>query len=287
MLKSLYRQIVGESWHIGFVDNSLQEVMEGGELRMDYLKHNYRDRWFADPFIVDVTANEIVLLAEEYILEDRKARIAELTVEKASHRLKGRKTVVERQQHISFPQVIRKMDGYDDELLIMPENSRSMELNVYDKNGIKKGTLLSGQISDAVYTRVFGDERIFSTQDDYLNGNKLDVWKKEVNSYVLEEQVAFADNTARNAGDFFEYDGDIYRPAQICNHIYGEGICIQKVIRAKDRFSFEDYMRIYPPRPYVGIHTWNMCRGQIVTDVHEVRHHIISRQLFLWRNRKR
>lgn len=45
--------------------------------------------------------------------------------------------------------------------------------------------------------------------------------------------VSFQSNVARNAGDAFYIDEQMYRPAQDCNKCYGNGIEIQKVNKEK------------------------------------------------------
>ena len=53
-------------WNIGFVENTLDGVINGEPLKIKWLNHECKDRWFADPFILDVTDDKIYVLVEEY-----------------------------------------------------------------------------------------------------------------------------------------------------------------------------------------------------------------------------
>ena len=53
-------------YEIGFLDNTVDDIINGRPLNMKLMKHNFKDRWFADPFILEVTENTIELLVEEY-----------------------------------------------------------------------------------------------------------------------------------------------------------------------------------------------------------------------------
>ncbi len=43
-----------QKYNIGFIDGDLQSVIEGDAIKVNWMKHHYNDRWFADPFILDV-----------------------------------------------------------------------------------------------------------------------------------------------------------------------------------------------------------------------------------------
>ena len=74
----------------------------------------------------------------------------------------------------------------------------------------------------------------------------------------LAEEVVFVfdECIARNAGDFFEADGKIYRPAQECNRWYGNALSIQQYENKK----FTEIRRI------PGIHTINSYQGVTIVD---------------------
>ena len=65
--KILLDYIKATKYNIGFVDGDLQSVIDGKPLKVNWLEHSYTDRWFADPFILDVTDREIMVLVEDQI----------------------------------------------------------------------------------------------------------------------------------------------------------------------------------------------------------------------------
>lgn len=73
-----------------------------------------------------------------------------------------------------------------------------------------------------------------------------------------------------------------YRPAQICDHRYGEGIELQEVVIKDDKIvGFKPIKRILPTckRWYLGIHTFNISPDDsnlIVIDGHGYRYPLIG-----------
>ena len=79
-LKSLFRRLTRTSWHLGFVNGGLPSVFSSDPLSVSWVKSPYKDRWFADPFILDVTDEKYIVLAEEVRYEHPKGRIVRLTI---------------------------------------------------------------------------------------------------------------------------------------------------------------------------------------------------------------
>ena len=59
------RKIWVKSWTIGFVQGGLKSIIEDASINIQWVKQPI-DRWFADPFILDVTDSEIILLVEDF-----------------------------------------------------------------------------------------------------------------------------------------------------------------------------------------------------------------------------
>lgn len=269
-VKELIRGLTPETWNIGFVQNELADIVQGEPLKVKWLKHACKKRWFADPFILDVTEDEIHLLVEEFYKPISRGRISRLIINKQSLELKQLDVVLELPTHLSFPAIIRK----DGKIYIYPENGESGELNVYQYNPgnnvcVKVKSVLQEAVADAVMARVDGNDYLFCTKQPNPNGNVLTVYvKDETGKCVDKENYSFNENIARMAGDFFEYQGELYRPAQECNVQYGHAVSLQKLTHDNGRFAFEEIRRLYSAHPTlnVGMHTFNMYKGVIVTD---------------------
>ena len=98
-----------QNWNIGFCEQLTENFLRYKTLnKIKWLKHPYTDRWFADPFILDVTENEIVVLVEECHIENPKGIISELIVDRRSMRLKKRYELLSLETHLSYPIIIQE-----------------------------------------------------------------------------------------------------------------------------------------------------------------------------------
>lgn len=270
MIKEFVRSFSGEVWNIGFVQNNLKGILRGEQLIVKWLKHNFKDRWFADPFILDVTDDEIHVLVEEFYEPIQRGRIARLIIDKDTCVLKRNDLVLELPTHLSFPAIIRK----NGKIYIYPENGESGELNLYQYNPetnecTKIKRLLSEPVADAVIRSIDGVDFLFCTKQPCPNGNVLSVFQKDVmGTFVQTDDYPFEECVARMAGNFFEFEGKLYRPTQECNVQYGHAVTLQEVTRENGKFAFREVRRMYSVHPTltVGMHTFNMYKDIIVTD---------------------
>ena len=53
--------LLSDMWNIGFVTEDIADVVKSDKLHIHWLKHNYTDRWFADPFLLEVTEKQIIV----------------------------------------------------------------------------------------------------------------------------------------------------------------------------------------------------------------------------------
>lgn len=270
MIKDIIKSISDERWNIGFIQNDFEGILQGEQLQVKWLKHGFKQSWFADPFILDVSEDEIHVLVEEYYKPNRRGRISRLTIDKNEFELKQKDVVLELPTHLSFPAILRKEDG----IFIYPENGESGELNLYqyfpETNHCDKcKTLVGESVADAIITSLNGIEVLFCTKQPDPNGNVLYMYNKDSSGHFVEiTNYVFEENIARMAGDFIEYDGRLYRPTQECNVQYGHAVTLQEVTRMGDQLHFNEIRRMYSAHPKlnVGMHTFNMYKGVIVTD---------------------
>lgn len=273
---SLYQQIVQVAWNIAFIKEGLDDILKGCPLHFHFMSHSFTDRWFADPFILSVDNKHVVLLAEEYSLNEHKGNIVRLVVNRKDYALDDRQMILCHSSHVSFPQIVRNGNDFQ----ILPENTSEGNVSLFDSSGKRVSVLLPFPLHDALLTSLFGKPQIWGTPNHNMSGNELEVYEKMPTSYQLVQKIQFTDNIARNAGDFFRVGNSIYRPGQICNKLYGEGVCLQRVEQNAGGLHFREVRRILPPSPYVGLHTFNAYHGVVVTDVHSIRQTAFSRMMF-------
>ena len=264
----LSRYVNEQHWTLGFIEQPLKDIIEGKPYEISYVKGMPRDRWFADPFILNYDENSIQVLVEELCYKLRRGRIAKLIIDRHTYRLLGYKIILDLPTHLSFPFIQRK----DGKIFISPENSASGSWNKYEYNPgtdslTKVKTIVNLPLTDAVSTELFGEELISATRLPNPNGNILTTYSKDGE---LKQSITFPSNLARNAGTWFCVDNKVYRPAQDCNLGYGKAVILQEVINNEGNFSFVDVRRIESTHPKftTGCHTFNNYKGLTIIDVH-------------------
>lgn len=283
MVKEIYRKFLREKWNIGFVTNDIESVLRGDHLNIEWLNHSFSDRWFADPFILEVTDDKIYLLVEEFYYPINKGRISKIIINRHNYTIEDLSTVLELETHLSFPAILRENGN----IYIYPENSASGKLIIYKYNLIDNScdvidNLSNEALTDAICVDYKDSKYIFSTKLPYPNNNILYIYKKEntSNRFVYNHLIRFKECIARNAGDFFLFKQEIYRPAQTCTYRYGYSICIQKIICKNDKFEFLDIRHIYPEDRYLGTHTFNLYKSIIVIDAKSYVYPYVAKCLY-------
>lgn len=289
-LQKIYREIILHTWQIGFTEDPMESIVNGKLKNIRYVKHHYKNRWWADPFILDYNDQEVFLLAEDFCDEDKKGKISKLVIDRVTMELKSVKIILELDSHLSFPAILKR-DG--NKVLIYPENSGGKGLLLYEYDTVtdccKEIKVLSKEkLTDAIITNYFGKQEIISTSGVNANGKILDIYDydEQKDSFSLATTIEFQENIARNAGDLFDFNGHLYRFAQVCNHTYGEALSLQMISKKDDDYTATEVNRILPPKGWgnIGIHTFNTYRNLHVIDVKTFLHPWIAVPLFWLRN---
>ena len=274
------KQLIRPRWRIGIVENSLEGIVNGEELRVQWPANPFDDRWFADPFVLSVNGNEVTLLVEDYRYKDEVGRISRVIVDMERNSIVSCKTILEG-GHFSFPAIMR----YEGKVYFYPEQSRQGKLELFEYCPKTETCEYVETISDEPLTdAIIYKGVVFSTRLPEPNGKTLKMfkWPSAVQEFKHEtrnsalgsaafevvtekeletrnsklETFSFSECIARNAGDFFECGGKVYRPAQECNRWYGNALSIQLY----ENGEFKEVRRI--PR----WHTLNSYQGVTVVD---------------------
>lgn len=268
-LRSYIKSFTSSRWDIGIITTSLSDIMNGSDITVRWIKHNFKDSWFADPFILDVDDKKIVLLVEEFYKPINRGRLARIEVDAVSYEIITKDVILELDTHLSFPFFERAADI----IYVYPENSESGKWAryVYDdekRKCVKDNVVIARPLADAVLTYFFGEPLVFSTSMPNPNGNQLEIYAKTTSGFELCKTINFKENVARMSGAFFKYGGRIYRPTQECNVQYGHAVTIQEVLKYEDGFMFKEVRRLYSvhPKYQVGMHTFNVHNNLIATD---------------------
>lgn len=271
-IKHFVKRLTPECWNIGIIDNTLDSILNGEEITVRWMKHNCKNSWFADPFILKVTSDEIIVLCEEYYRPKERGRISRLAIDRYTMELKQLDVILDLDTHLSFPIIERK----DSEVFIYPENGEAGKLTQYKYNDEEKickpVSIISDEaLADSAKLSYEGENYLFCTPMENPNGSLLKIykWNEEEGKYSsMFQRELFPENIARMSGDFFKHDDQLYRPAQECNTQYGHAVSLQKANLVDGKWRFEEVRRLYSTHPYLrtGMHTFNMYDGFIITD---------------------
>ena len=268
LIAKVIHLIYDHHWSLGFIEGHVDSIVEGEPFEIHYVEGMPRDRWFADPFILDYDGQTIQLLVEEFCYKIGRGRIARLSIDRSSYRLLSYKIILDLpSQHLSFPFIERK----NGKVYVCPESSASCSWSRYEydieSDQLNKIKVIAQEpLTDAIATDLFGDELIFATHIPTHNGNVLTVYNADGEKM---EDIEFPSNVARNAGDWFKVGERVYRPAQDCNNGYGRAVIIQEVTREGGVFCFRDVRRIESSNPQytTGCHTFNNYKDLSGVDV--------------------
>ncbi|MBQ0024585.1 MAG: hypothetical protein KBT00_02520 [Bacteroidales bacterium] len=265
------------SWHLGFVEGGLNGIFLNSSLKVNWVYSPYKDRWFADPFILDVTDSKIYVLVEEFVHKTQIGRIAKLTIDKNRMAIEKMDIILELPTHLSFPNILRK-DGH---IYIYPENCRSGKQDIYEYDEKTNSlrfiqTICNDIIWDATMTDYFGRIQLFTAKsNDYY----LDIyeWNEEASRFLYLKSIESDKKNSRMAGQLFKYNGEIYCPCQNCERTYGGAVDIKKAVyrESDSNLSFEFVKQVKPEGKYnKGLHTLNSYKGWTIIDAKEYDYYI-------------
>lgn len=281
------RELRHNLWNIGFIEEGLSDTLTNKNPKIHWVKKRINDRWFADPFILDVTDSEIIILAEEFCYNVHRGRIARVIIDRKTYEEKSFEIILELPTHLSFPFIIRK----NEKIYLMPENSASGCSTVYEYNDANRKLtplhhIAEEPFADATIFEMEGQSYLCTTMLPDTNSRSVKIYTLNKDDLKVVDRVAtveFPIVCGRNAGEVFSVDGQFYRPAQDCTKCYGHGVILQKMTIKEGKWVFEDVNSFYPNtfKYNQGLHTFNNYKGLIVIDARGFRNPIWGRLLTL------
>ncbi len=272
-------------WNLAFFPkDNLREVLNGNFSEVHWMKYEYRDRWFADPFILSVDDYQIEVLVEELSYSINRGRLARLTINRETWELTNMKIILDIDTHLSFPMIYRR----ENDVVIIPENSASGKSIAYCYDSLTDlltpiSVICDEPLTDATLYFDFGRPYMFSTSSPNSNGCSLDIYsfdEKKLKATKIDT-ITFDRPIARNAGAPIMYEGHVYRPAQDCDGAYGKGVILQRINydQQNAKFDFSDEASIYPFTYdyHLGAHTLNEYDGVCVIDARGLLYPTIGR----------
>jgi hypothetical protein len=265
------------TWNIGFVEADVKDVVSSYDtiVEVHWVKHDYKDRFFADPFILSVDHKEIRVLVEDYPYYDKRGMISMLVIERQTYKLKERKVILRQPFHMSYPFIMRMNDEV---LWVAPEASQSGNLYDYTMN---PGTMrlenqkvwMNEPLLDSTIMEYEGLFWLFCTKrgDDsnkdlfiYYSEKPEGPWKEHTKNPVVRNPAM-----ARPAGYMVKVGNDVFRVIQKCDKCYGEAVIISKIVKLTTS-EFEEVfvkeLRAQKDEYSSNFHTLNSLNGITVVD---------------------
>ena len=263
-----------QTYNVGFIKKGLDQCLDVGLERNDiiWLKHHFKDRFFADPFLFNEDQKYYYILCEELTFWEGKGRISCLKVSKETYELADRWIVIDEPYHLSFPFCELSSDW------VIPEACKSGKTFAYriDRNTYKikeKREILNEGLIDNVYYR---DE----DGNVWLFAGHIKIPSTELFVYKLDEDGAFYqtqkepiesnNRTTRGAGRFFKYKDILYRPVQDCLGRYGKQTKILRINSLSNSgYSTEEVCTLnsFENPPFnETMHTFNVYDNVIIID---------------------
>ena len=289
---NLLRKIqYNQYWNIGFCEQTPEELIRDKRLKpVKWLKHPYRDRWFADPFILKSTDSEIVVFAEECSMERPKGIISELLIDRKTMRLKERHVMLELDTHLSYPAIIK----YNGKVYVYPENGASGKLNIYEYDS--KSHKLTNPV--CILNEAVADSTIIEYDNCYyMSATKFPETQEKAFLYMskslfgpfqLVKELPYQTDIrySRQGGNWLLVGGKTFRPAQDCAKRYGAAISVMETKNLDGNIKEDECFHIVPiqGRYNLGLHTINHCDGLCVIDGYGYYMPLLGKACYSMRN---
>lgn len=263
-IRKIKESLVHYTWDLAYFDYKNEILTKGLDFKKIHIvKNPYKNKWFADPFILHKTERVITLLVEEFDSNVNRGRIAQIVIDKSKDEIVSCDIILDLPTHLSFPAIYR----INDKVFVHPENSASGASFVYEYDESKKKLvnpikILNEPVTDAVIIQDGNVFKMYATKVPEPNGCNLRTYvsKNFMGLYSLLTIEKFPHCQARMAGHFFKNNGKMIRPSQDCEGAYGKAVIF-----------FNGRTKLGEIRPstykYAGVHTFNKLDDMCIIDI--------------------
>ena len=286
MINSIISFLAQSRWNIGFSQTTPTELLLTKQLgEIKWLKHHYKDRFFADPFFLNLSTEKIEIMVEEYQYIKKKGELVVLIIDRKNYSLIDRKELLEIDTHLSYP-----IDfTFNNKSYIYPENGASRRLSLYSmdlviENGqslynvryirdiLNEEKLseisLNNWLADSSMLEYHGKYYIFATIT--ASNDQLVIFQSNtpIGEFNRLRNIKMTNNVenSRPAGKFFRVGDSFYRPVQNCLGDYGRAVKVQRIDVLSDTELKETTVCELWPQSYRynrGMHTLNFSSDNL------------------------
>jgi len=228
----------------------------------------------ADSFVIYENGKYYIFF-EEFDIEKRHGYlcVGELNQEKNS--LDNVKVCLEKNHHLSFPNVFK----YNDKYYMLPETHANNTIDLYEFEEFpyklkKVKTILNGNYADSVLLEYKNKWYLFTNKSE----NEDDLHSKNLSIFISDDlfgdykefhnnPVVTDNEFARMGGQFIKEKNKLFRVSQDCKTRYGYKINIMEVeILNEQEYKEKCIKMIYSPKGYIAFHTLNSAKDIDVAD---------------------
>ncbi|MNU22816.1 Glycosyl hydrolases family 43 [compost metagenome] len=223
--------------------------------------------FWADPFLVREGGANFIFF-EEMDQHTGKGHISVIMLDENGQSSGKPSKALIQPFHLSFPNVFKREGQY----YMMPEQSSSGRLSIYKAVQfphvwVEEMVMIEGMnildplwlFHEGKYWLFFNkieeyeydnNERLYIYYSDSLFSND---WKPHKKNPVIIDM-----HKARNAGQIYSKEGELYRPSQNCGATYGSEIMINRIVKlSEEEYEEESVEQLSRYNKYYGMHTFN------------------------------
>lgn len=239
------------------------------------------DCFWADPFVVSEQDRHYVFFEELPFATERGHLSCMEVFSDGSHTTP--KIILKKPYHLSYPNVF----AYESEYYMIPESGDNEQITIYRSTDFpyhweEQSVLMEGlHAYDSTLLEHGGHWWLFAcvAAEKGMSGcEELQIFSADSplsqswEPHPLNPIMSDA-SRARPAGNFFEWEGELYRPSQDCAGSYGAGLNINK-IKTLDKHSYAEKL-VHCARPnwdpkLTALHTLNFNQHLSVADAMRV-----------------
>lgn len=241
-----------------------------------------KDCFWADPFVIE-RHGKFYIYVEEYPYATAKGHISVIEMDAQGNTGEPQRCL-ETDYHLSYPFILE----HENELYMIPESVSNNAVELYrctefpNKWEYVQDIMSNVQLVDAT---LYFHEGLWWLFGNESNGNRATRWD-ECNLYFTKDfrdgnwqahphnPISSDVRQARPAGNIFEHEGKLYRPAQNCSRHYGYGFSVSEInSMTPEKYQETLISRVEPKWDdcVIGTHTYNRAGRLTVIDAIRLR----------------
>jgi hypothetical protein len=232
-----------------------------------------KDRFWADPCVIQA-GDRYYLFIEEYLNETAKGHISVIELDKKGI-VSGPTTVLNRDYHLSYPFVFEWNNNY----YMVPESAANKTVELYRCTSfpfeweLEKVLMTDVRAKDATLAEIDGTWWMFVSIAEYSIPDELYLFSAQtpLGPWTPHRRNPVKSDVrgSRPAGGLFNWNGELYRPAQNSSGRYGYAISINRITQLDhEEFREEQVSEILPnwDKKLLGTHTISIAGDLTVVD---------------------